>query len=75
MSEKSDFVAMCKKHGLNPVLLKNVFGLRIRGYNNVEISDKTGINKNTVNKYVNALKRFRDDEIELLMKYQLLINY
>ncbi|PAV10340.1 MULTISPECIES: hypothetical protein [Methanocorpusculum] len=69
MSEKSEFVAMCKKYGLNPVLLKNVFGLWIRGYNNVEISDKTRINKNTVNKYVLKLKQFSDEDIQLLIYY------
>jgi Fic family protein len=69
MYELSEFLAMCKKHRLNPVLLKNVFGLRIRGYNNVEISEKTGINKNTVNKYILKLKQFSDEDIQLLINY------
>jgi len=67
MSEKSEFVTMCKKHRLNPVLLKNIIHLRIRGYDNLEIAERTGINKNTVNKYVQALKRFSDEDIELLI--------
>lgn len=69
MYELSEFLAMCKKHRLQPVLLETIFHYRVRGYNNVEISDKTGINKNTVNKYVLKLKQFSDEEIQLLIYY------
>ena len=58
---------MSKKYQLNPVLLETIFHFRIRGYNNVEIADKTGINKNTVNKYVLMLKQFSDEDIQLLI--------
>jgi len=69
MSGKSEFIAMSKKYRLNPVLLEAIFHYRVRGYNNVEIADVTGINKNTVNKYVTSLKLFSDGEIQLLIYY------
>ncbi len=73
MYELSEFLALCKKYRLKPVLLETIFHYRVRGYNNVEISGRTGINKNTLNKYVTALTRFSDEEIDLIMKCQLLI--
>lgn len=41
---------------LKPLYLKAVIRGRIQGLNNVEIAEKYGMNRNTVNKYVKALK-------------------
>ena len=62
------YIQLSKKYGLNPALLKEIVILRNEGYNNLNISERTGINKNTVNKYVNALNEMdRNDLLELLL--------
>lgn len=61
-------VEISKRYGLNPTLLKEIMLLRNKGLNNISISEKTGINKNTVNKYVNALGEMENNDfIELLL--------
>ena len=62
------YIQLSKKYGLNPALLKEIVILRNKGYNNLNISERTGISKNTVNKYVNALNEMdRNDLLELLL--------
>lgn len=71
----SKFIQLSKKYGLNPTLLKEIMVLRNKGYNNVQIAEHTGINKNTVNKYVNALGEMDlNDLLELLITIGIIIG-
>lgn len=61
------YVEIAKKHGFNPVLLKEIVGLRNRGYNNTKIAENLGISRNTVTKYLGKLGGIRDkDRLELI---------
>ena len=61
------FIQIAKKYKLNPTLLKEVMLLRNKGYNNLQISEQTGINKNTVNKYVTVLGKMDNNDIMTLL--------
>lgn len=68
MSENSGFIAIAKKYRLNPVLLREIILFRAKGYDNLSISAVTGINKNTVNKYVHVLRSFSEADLEFCMR-------
>lgn len=57
---------MRDKH-LNRFYFIPIFCERIRGLNNIEISVKLGISKNTVNKYVESLRDFSDYELSAVL--------
>ena len=60
-------VQIARKYGLNPGMLRDIVILRNRGMNNAQIANHMGINRNTVNKYVNALNEMnQNDLLELL---------
>jgi DNA-binding NarL/FixJ family response regulator len=62
------YVETAKKHGFNPVLLKEIVGLRNRGYNNTEIAENLGISRNTVTKYLEKLRKTDNKDVfELLI--------
>ncbi len=60
-------VEIAKKYDLNPGMLRDILIHRNRGMNNAQIANQMGINRNTVNKYVNALNEMnQNDLLELL---------
>ena len=60
-------VEIARRYGLNPGMLRDILILRNRGMNNAQIASHMGINRNTVNKYVNALNEMNQkDLVELL---------
>jgi|SRR5208337_3620334 len=60
-------VEIARKYNLNPGMLRDIVILRNRGMNNAQIADHMGINRNTVNKYVNVMNEMnRDDLLSLL---------
>lgn len=61
------FIRISKKYGLNPVILKEILMLRNQGYNNAQIAERTGINRNTVNKYVSALNEMQVEDLLSLL--------
>jgi DNA-binding NarL/FixJ family response regulator len=62
------YIEIAKKHGFNPVLLKEIVGLRNRGYNNTEIAENLGISRNTVTKYLEKLRKTDNKDVfELLI--------
>lgn len=61
------FIQISKKYKLNPALLKDIMLLRNKGYNNIQIAEQTGINKNTINKYVAALGEMENNDLMTLL--------
>ena len=60
-------VEIARRYGLNPGMLRDILIFRNRGMNNGQIANHMGINRNTVNKYVNALNEMdQKDVLELL---------
>ena len=60
-------VEIARKYGLNPGMLRDILILRNRGMNNGQIADQMGINRNTVNKYVNALNEMNQNDLLQLL--------
>lgn len=59
-----EYVDLAKKHGFNPVYLKEIVRLRNMGYNNTQIAELTGISRTTVNEYVQQIRK-QDQSEEL----------
>jgi orotate phosphoribosyltransferase-like protein len=69
------YVEVAKRHGFNPVLLKEIVRLRNIGYNNTEIAQMLGISRNTVTKYLEKLKKTENKEVfELLVLIGVLVG-
>jgi len=51
------FNELCEGLDIRPILMIGIIRYHIRGYNKLEISKYTGINRNTVAKYIDKLKR------------------
>lgn len=67
-------VEIARKYGLNPGMLRDILILRNRGMNNGEIAAHMGINRNTVNKYVNALNEMDQNDLVQLIALVALIG-
>lgn len=57
------FIALAKKHGFNPVFLRDILWHRSQGLNNSEIAVATGISRNTVNAYVDKVRKLENQEV------------
>lgn len=60
-------VEIARKYSLNPGMLRDILILRNRGMNNGQIATHMGINRNTVNKYVNALNDMNQNDLLQLL--------
>jgi transposase-like protein len=69
-----EIVRIARKYDLNPVMLKEIVWQRNRGLNNAEIAQQIGINRNTVNKYVNALNEMNKDDLLSLLAFIAIIT-
>ncbi len=49
------YVELSKRHGMNPVWLREIIDLRNRGFNYTQIEERTGINRETVAGYLQKL--------------------
>ena len=71
----SDFVRLAKKHGLNPIWLREIFRLRNRGLNHSQIAAHLGIARETVSTYFGKLRQLDEpDFLGLLLRAGLLIG-
>ena len=70
-----DFVRLAKKHGLNPVWLREIIKLRNRGLNHTQIGARLGISRDTVSAYLSKLGQLDEpDFLGLLLRIGLLIG-
>jgi DNA-binding MarR family transcriptional regulator len=60
-------VEIARKYKLNPGMLRDIVILRNRGRNNAQIADYMGINRNTVNKYIDALNEMDQNDLVSLL--------
>ncbi len=60
-------VEIARRYSLNPGMLRDILILRNRGMNNAQIATQMGINRNTVNKYVNALNDMNQKDLGELL--------
>ena len=58
----SEFVDLAKKHRMHPLYLHNILRFRILGVGNSEIATLIGVNRNTVNRYVNIMSKIPVEE-------------
>ena len=58
-----NLVEISKRYRLNPTFLREIVILRNRGFNNSEISERTGIARITVNNYVTALEKMPQSDL------------
>jgi len=49
------YVELARRHGLNPVWLREIIDLRNRGFNYSQIAERTGISRETVANYSQRL--------------------
>ena len=68
------FNTLAKRHGFNPVVLKEIIILNNRGYNNLEIAEMLGISRNTVGSYLKKLKGMDAPDFMRLVLYALLAH-
>jgi DNA-binding MarR family transcriptional regulator len=59
------FIALAKKYGLMPLVLRDVILLRLAGRGQTEIAQAIGVNRNTANKYVARLRDMGPDTLVL----------
>lgn len=72
---EDEFVKLSKKHGLNPLWLREIVRLRNRGLNHSQIAAKMGISRDTVSAYFSKLGELDEpDFLGLLLRVGLLIG-
>jgi len=64
---------LAKQHGLNPVFLRNILELTLKGHNRSEVAATLGISRQTVHKYLLVVKEDLDDSDWLQVVIGLLI--
>ena len=57
----------CEKHGFSVSLLKKIIICRVHGYNNSDCAKKIGVNRVTVQRYIEAFKQADSKEIRDIM--------
>ena len=69
LREKDGIGKICSEHGLNLSLLRELFMNSSQGYNNVEIAQKMGVHRVTIQRYSAALKNMDRDEFLKLWNF------
>ena len=57
-----EYVRLAKRYNLSPALLKDIVFLNNQGYNHTQIASMTGVSRQTVTKYLNALRTMKQDD-------------
>ena len=61
------YASLARKHGLNPVWLREIIDLRVQGLNYSQIEKIIGIARETVARYINAMGKLDTRERWLLI--------
>jgi len=61
------YVELARRHGLNPVWLREIIDLRNRGFNYSQIAERTGISRETVANYLQRLRSMNRQDYWLLV--------
>lgn len=60
---------ICRKNSLNISLLKSLFIIKMKGFNNKEVSQKLGVHRVTIQRYTHTLKKLRESEFNKIKNY------
>lgn len=69
IKKKEEVEQICKKNSFNMSLLKSLFTFRMKGFNNLEIAQKMGIHRVTVQRYTAKLQKLKESEFKKIYKY------
>ena len=69
LKENDEIEQICREYSLNIVLLKNLFVLAAKGYNNVELAQKLGVHRVTVQRYSHTLRNMETECYNKLFNY------
>ena len=61
------YVELARRHGLNPLWLREIIDLRNRGFNYSQIAERTGISRETVANYLQRLRSMDRQDYWLLV--------
>ena len=64
LKEEKKIEGICQQKSLNMDLLKNFFKLKMRGFNNTEVAQKMGVNRVTIQRYADMLRKMTESEFE-----------
>ena len=62
---------LCARYSLNLNILKPLFELSMKGYNNAEIAQKIGVHRITIQRYVAILKNLKESEFQDIYQFVL----
>lgn len=69
LKEENYVETLCRNNSLNLSLLRSLFKVRMRGYNNTKIAELLGVHRVTIQRYVETLRNLRESEFEQLYNY------
>lgn len=69
LKQEDDVEKLCKERSLNLSLLRPLFILSMRGYNNNEIAQKIGVHRVTIQRYTATLRKLKESEFQKLYIY------
>lgn len=71
---REQHVKLCKKYGLNPSFLRQVALLNSKGHNHTAIASISGINRQTVSKYLAIFRSMPQEDFRRLLYEVLLVS-
>ena len=66
LREEKKIDGICQQKSLNIDLLKDFFKLKMRGFNNTEVAQKMGVNRVTIQRYADMLRKMTESEFEVV---------
>lgn len=66
LKKENDVKTICKEQSLNFDLLRDLFTLKMKGFNNAEVAQKIGVHRVTIQRYTNTLRKLKESQFKLL---------
>ena len=60
---------LCQQKSLNTDLLKDLFKLKMRGFNNTQVAQKLGVHRVTIQRYAEILRKVTESEFEIIYNF------